>query len=111
MAVMENTASMSNMGNMSNMSNTASMGNMANAGSMSSPANMGNMANAESMDDMEGAACALNTPPFPAVTVPAMAYVPFQQFGTIYPPDKGIERGTIFPELDKPFLGGRGGSK
>ena len=43
--------------------------------------------------------------PFPAVTVEAMAYVPFQQYKTIYSAEKGLENGTIFPELDKPFLG------
>lgn len=35
----------------------------------------------------------------------AMAYVPFQQWGRTYDPTLGLERGTIFPELDKPFLG------
>lgn len=34
----------------------------------------------------------------------AMAYVPWQYFTTVYEPDKALERGTIFPELDKPFL-------
>lgn len=36
----------------------------------------------------------------------AMAYVPWQQFTTVYEPDKALEIGTIFPELDKPFLAG-----
>ena len=31
------------------------------------------------------------------------AYVPFQTFNDIYPPAEGLSRGTIFPELDKPF--------
>ena len=35
----------------------------------------------------------------------AMAYVPYQQWKRTYEPSLGIERGTIFPELDKPFLG------
>lgn len=35
----------------------------------------------------------------------AMAYVPFQQWRNIYDPELGIERGTIFAELDKPFIG------
>lgn len=34
----------------------------------------------------------------------AMAYVPWQYFDTVYEPDKALEIGTIFPELDKPFL-------
>ena len=46
--------------------------------------------------------------PLPAVTVPAMAYVPFQQFKTPYAPEKGLDQGTIFAELDKPFYGRQG---
>lgn len=38
--------------------------------------------------------------------VPAMAYVPWQYFTTVYETDKALEVGTIFPELDKPFLAG-----
>jgi hypothetical protein len=58
--------------------------------------------------NMDGIACALSPSPLPAIPVPAMAYVPFQQFNNnaIYVPEKGLENGTIFPELDKPFLGG-----
>jgi len=37
-----------------------------------------------------------------------MAYVPFQQFGAVYEPEMGLRSGTIFPDLDKPFLGKRG---
>lgn len=41
--------------------------------------------------------------------VVAMAYVPWQHFKTTYELDKALETGTIFPELDKPFLAvGRG---
>lgn len=36
--------------------------------------------------------------------VPAMAYVPWQYFHKVYETDKALEIGTIFPELDKPFL-------
>lgn len=40
-----------------------------------------------------------------------MAYVPWQQnFGNVYDLDKAFCKGTIFPCLDKPFLG-RGGCK
>jgi hypothetical protein len=39
--------------------------------------------------------------------VVAMAYVPVQSFGTVFEPDKAFDRGTLFPDLDKPFLGGR----
>jgi len=35
----------------------------------------------------------------------AMAYVPRQSWRDIYDPAKGLSRGTIFKELDKPFLG------
>ncbi|MDD7216535.1 MAG: spore coat associated protein CotJA [Anaerovoracaceae bacterium] len=35
----------------------------------------------------------------------ASAYVPFQQWKTTYSLDTGLERGTIFPELDLPFEG------
>ena len=38
--------------------------------------------------------------------VVAMAYVPWQYFTTVYDTDKALEVGTIFPELDKPFLAG-----
>lgn len=38
----------------------------------------------------------------------AMAYVPWQKFSKVYEPDKALEAGTIFPELDKPFYGSRG---
>ena len=39
----------------------------------------------------------------------AMAYVPWQQFSTVYEPDRALSAGTIFPELDKPFLVAKGG--
>ncbi len=35
----------------------------------------------------------------------AMAYVPIQQWGDLYDIDVGLQRGTIFAQLDKPFLG------
>lgn len=41
--------------------------------------------------------------------VVAMAYVPWQYFGTVYEPDKALRVGTIFPELNKPYVGCRGG--
>ena len=37
-----------------------------------------------------------------------MAYVPWQQFGCTYEPMQGLQAGTIFPELEKPFYGRRG---
>ncbi|UMZ01938.1 spore coat associated protein CotJA [Roseburia rectibacter] len=38
-----------------------------------------------------------------------MAYVPWQQFSSVYEPDRALSAGTIFPELDKPFLAAKGG--
>lgn len=35
----------------------------------------------------------------------AMAYVPWQEWCSLYEADKGFHRGTIFEELDKPFRG------
>lgn len=40
----------------------------------------------------------------------AMAYVPWQIWGDLYDADKGFHCGTIFQELNLPFLG-KGGSK
>jgi hypothetical protein len=40
--------------------------------------------------------------------VPAMSYVPVQFFDEVYEADVGLSRGTIFPCLDKPFLGSKG---
>ena len=37
----------------------------------------------------------------------AMSYVPMQKWRDLYSADVGLERGTIFSELDKPFLGRR----
>ena len=38
----------------------------------------------------------------------AMAYVPMQKWSKPYDPDAGLSRGTVFPELDLPFLGMEG---
>lgn len=48
-------------------------------------------------------ACFKDQPP-----VVGMAYVPWQQLNTVYEAEKGFVRGTIFPELDKPWLVGGG---
>lgn len=37
----------------------------------------------------------------------AMAYVPMQKWREIYDSNVGFNRGTIFAELDKPFIGER----
>lgn len=36
-----------------------------------------------------------------------MAYVPWSKFQDIYEPERGLNAGTIFADLDKPFLGRR----
>ena len=40
----------------------------------------------------------------PAMTV-AMLYVPIQVWETPYDDETALARGTIFPSLDKPFVG------
>lgn len=39
----------------------------------------------------------------------AMAYVPMQYFKSVYNLDEALQQGTIFPELNKPFMGWNGG--
>lgn len=41
----------------------------------------------------------------------AMAYVPMQKFGTVFDAARGFQKGTIFPELCKPFCGNGGGCR
>ena len=41
--------------------------------------------------------------PFPMAL--AMAYVRCQKWGMTYDPETALERGTFFPDLDKPFIG------
>ena len=43
--------------------------------------------------------------------VPAMAYVPCQEFAPTFELTKALQVGTIFPELCKPFCGRRGGRR
>ena len=35
----------------------------------------------------------------------AMSYVPGQLWGELYDPQTALQQGTLFPELDLPFLG------
>lgn len=42
-------------------------------------------------------------PVMPANPKLASAYVPFQYMNQLYPPMQGLHRGTIFPELDRPY--------
>lgn len=39
----------------------------------------------------------------------AMAYVPWQTDGETYSYETGLKKGTVFPCLNKPFLGAAGG--
>lgn len=48
--------------------------------------------------------------PFPGSVMPrklslAMAYVPYQTWAEPYEADVALSRGTVFPCLDKPFIG------
>lgn len=44
--------------------------------------------------------------PLPEKTVNAMAYIPYQsEVEATYTPEEGMEAGTMFPALDKPFEG------
>lgn len=49
-----------------------------------------------------------NCTPLPENPVPAMAYVPCQQWGQTFEPERALDTGTLFPVLDKPFYGRRG---
>ncbi len=42
---------------------------------------------------------------FPKETPIAMAYVPYQSWETPYDEATALSRATIFPALDKPFIG------
>lgn len=35
----------------------------------------------------------------------AMAYVPWQNMNQLYEPAQALRKGTLFPELEKPFYG------
>ena len=49
-----------------------------------------------------------NISAFPEQTPLGMAYVPFQQWGTLYDSREGFHKGTLFPDLDFPFMRGGG---
>ena len=44
---------------------------------------------------------------FPDDPALAIAYVRWQKMENVYEPEEAYSRGTIFPELDKPFYGRR----
>lgn len=45
--------------------------------------------------------------PFPEDPALAIAYVRWQEMENVYEAEDAYTRGTIFPELDKPFYGRR----
>ena len=47
------------------------------------------------------------TAPLPETVVTAMAYVPFQTDTTQFAPEKALQNGTLFTDLNKPFLEGK----
>lgn len=50
---------------------------------------------------------AMNTMFDPKMFPIGMAYVPMQSWGPLYDHRKALAQGTLFPELDKPFIGRR----
>ena len=61
-------------------------------------------------EEMREQTCELQGPvaPLPEDPVPAMAYVPFQQWdGELICSEDALSSGTLFPVLDKPFCGRR----
>lgn len=55
--------------------------------------------------DTDSMSCPMPVGKFPAETPLAMAYVPFQTWEKPYDMAAGLSRGTVFPSLDKPFIG------
>ena len=47
------------------------------------------------------------TPTLPETVATTMAYIPFQTDTTQYTPEAALKYGTLFADLNKPFLGGR----
>ncbi len=43
--------------------------------------------------------------PLPKDPVVTMAYIPYQVSENVYSAEQGINEGTMFPELNKPFEG------
>lgn len=82
---------------------------------MKKPEETGGKRKKERRDRMEHEemreACELEqTSPLPKNPVPAMAYVPYQQYDArnLYSAEEAFRQGTLFPVLDKPFYGGDG---
>lgn len=88
---------------------TGSGGNVIDGGDVGAGAAIGCGPSGESPELSRQGASAGNAMGFDSMylgSLPlASAYVPFQQWKTTYSLDTGLERGTIFPELDLPFEG------
>ena len=83
-------------GNMANTGNDMAAGETMGSGNVNGSANMWSEGTFDSMY--------LGSLPL------AMCYVPMQQWKITYNHQEALERGTLFPELDLPFMG-RGGMK
>ena len=60
------------------------------------------------VEDMNIKPVMMDRSAFPKDTPLAMAYVPFQKFGEVYEPEVAFNMGTLYKELNKPFLGSAG---
>lgn len=56
-------------------------------------------------DETDAEECPMPKSRFASDLPLAMAYVPFQTWKTPYDVETALSRGTIFPSLDKPFIG------
>lgn len=55
-------------------------------------------------DHLPDGPCGQDPTPLPPDPVPAMAYVPYQQWSAnLHSPEQALTSGTLFPVLDKPF--------
>lgn len=60
------------------------------------------------MDNSAKRGCECSMPDVTVYPSLAMVYPPRQVWRNLYDPDVGLERGTIFCELDMPFSGDNG---
>lgn len=67
-----------------------------------------NTMNCNIQKQMEGNLCGKIPSIFCTDVAIGMGYVPWQKFCGIYEPERALQAGTIFSELEKPFLGRRG---
>lgn len=66
----------------------------------------------DNSDSKEQSEVVLQNPtPFPKETPLAMSYIYFQQWGETSTPETALKRGTLFPDLDKPFERGADSGK